>query len=604
MTGNRRARASVRLYAVLLRLLFPADFRRHYGEQMRRDFADLVGAATARAPSRGFARLWASELTDLTSAALQERLAVGSGVAGGVIVTLALGVGAAAAVFATLDAVVLSAVPYPDAHRLVLSWATAPRLGFDRAPWSQPNFVDLQERASTVVDLAAFSLPTEVSTSVSGSTVVATAVSPNLFEVVDARAELGRTLRAGDAGSADVPALVVSHDFWTDALNADSGAIGRVIQLGESDYRVVGVMPRRFAFPPEMSVGSWRLHSAHAWFALSDDVDPATRGRYFLIPIGRLAPDVSIEDARSTLTEIALALERSYPASNLGLGIGVWPLQDQATESLEPGFLLLLGCATLLLLLAGLHAATLQIIGLPARRSGRVGVRTALTDRLPLAIGAGLLAMAAAWAGARAIVALGFHDVPRLEGAHLGFGLLAVTFTVAFAITEILAVSTRATDFRRGDAAGGRGSSGRGGSSRVLRSLCAAELAIASVIALHGVDAYQHLARLSAVDPGFDSDGVLTVSVTPPPAHYPDREALAAFYLELAASLTSLSEVTSVGGVDLLPLGGEDASTGFLVEGRENDPRQIPRVHYRAALPCPGSRARCRGHFGGAAAGS
>ena len=105
------------------------------------------------------------------------------------------------------------------------------------------------------------------------------------------------------------------------------------------------------------------------------------------------------------------------------------------------------------------------------------------------------------------------------------------------------------------------------------------------MIALHGVDAYQHLARLSAVDPGFDSDGVLTVSVTPPPGHYPDREALAAFYLELAASLTALSEVTSVGGVDLLPLGGEDASTGFLVEGRENDPRRIPRVHYRAALP-------------------
>lgn len=493
------------------------------------------------------------------------------------IVTLALGIGAATAIFSVLNGVLLAPLPYPHSEELVAVYGRfLPVSGFDfpRFPLSAPEYFDYAEGARAMESTAAWRAGSATLTGPEGepAQVRGVAATASLSRVLRVTPAIGRFYRPEE----DVPdgpdVVVVSDRLWRTRFGADTSLVGRAIRVDGRVREVIGVMPRGFAFPSR---------DADLWMPLRPDRAVQTnRASHGWSAIGRLATGATLASAEAERATMMARWERDYPEIHTGHFLVVESMLESEVGAARRALFVLLAAVGLLLLIACVNVANLLLARAPAReremavraalgaRRTRL-VRQLLAESLVLAGAGGVIGVLLAVAGVRAIVAIGSESIPRvddvrLSGPVLGFAILTTVFSsVLFGLVPALrggSVDVQAT-LRRG----GRAIAGSG--VRLRRVLVAVEIALAMIVALGAGLLIRSFGELLRVDPGFDSEGVLVSSLNLPAARYADAGRTLTFQSALRARLTAAPGVSAFGVASSIPLADSPPNVDFDVEG-------------------------------------
>ncbi|HET9210746.1 MAG TPA: ABC transporter permease [Thermoanaerobaculia bacterium] len=495
--------------------------------------------------------------------------------------TLALGIGANTAIFSVVEAVLLRPLPYRHADRTVLVWESNRSRDVASNVVNPANFMDWREQAKSFDQMAAFA---DRRFNLTGGgepeEVPAQSVTPNLFSLLGAGAELGRTFTPEDAKPDRDNVVILSHGLWQRRFGGAPGIVGRTISLNGRGVTVIGVMPAGFQwFIREKSLTG---KPAQLWTPLEFTEEQRVRRGRYLQAVARLAPGVSLAKARAEMDAIAGRLESQYPKFNHGWGVNVVPLRDQLAGEIRPALLVLLAAVGFVLLIACVNVANLLL----ARAAGRhkeiairssIGagrrriIRQLLTESLLLALLGGGLGLLLSRACLAALIALSPPNLAGVGQAGLDLPVLAFTLIVTV-LTGVVFGLAPALEASRVNLSGALNESGRGnaGSARGRRlrdALVVAEVGLALVLLVGAGLMIRSFLRLQAVDPGFDPKGLLTMRALLPASKYPDDARQIAFFREAAARLRTLPGVISATTVSALPFADLGAATSFAIEG-------------------------------------
>ncbi len=512
-------------------------------------------------------------LQDLRYAA--RSLARSPGFAAAAIVTLALGIGANAAVFSLVRSVLLRPLPFPRPDALMSIAEGNPEKGWSAMPASAPNFLDWESGARSFASMGAYTTgPVALTGRGEPEQLSATWATAGFFPTLGVGAEIGRTFGAAESLAGHDRAIVLSHGLWMRRFGGDPSVVGSAVRIDGQPYTVLGVMPPSFRFPEE---------GADAWVPLSFGPDVATqRGAHYLEVVARRRPEVAADRASAEIRAIADRLRLAYPRTNGGSTAVVRPLAETLVGDVRPALLMLLGAVGLVTLIACANVANLLLIR-ATRRSSEIAVRTALgasrarlarqllTESLVLAAAGAAAGLALAAVSLDAIVRLAPANVPRLsevriDGGVLGFTALwtlaaALVFGLAPALGSLRAGPMRSLRSWGSDAASARGP------VRLRRVLVAGQIAVALVLLVGAGLLVKSLARLSAVDPGFRAEQVLAFDLTLPEARYPNEARQGEFTRELLSRMRALPGAQSAAAIFGLPLTGLSFSSSMRIGG-------------------------------------
>ncbi len=519
----------------------------------------------------------------------------------GVVLTLAIGIGATTAIFSVIYGVLLRPLPFPHPDRLVAVWETKSAAGLSRMVAAPPNLDDWRRESSSFEDLGAFITgSTILADDGAGEYVEAADVTANLFSLLGTRPELGRVF-GPEHGHGAPTSVILSDAYWRRRFGGDPAIIGRQLSLERGTCEVIGVMPPGFDFPPPISFDpARRPQPADLYFPLAWDDMMDNRGAHYVTVIGRLKPGVTTEAANRDLGVIAARAAAAYPGTNAGWGVLVAPLRDEVVGDVRATLLLLFGAVALVLLLACANTAHLLLARALDRRreiavraalgAGRWRlVRQLLAEGLLLAGAGSLVGLAfAAW-GLRALRHLAPSALPRVAEIGLDGSTLAATLAGAMLAALLSSLAPALYVLRGGtaavtalrDRAEAVGSAGRG----ARRVLIAAEAAMAVAIVVLAVLFGRSFLQLRGVDPGFSPEHVLTMHVTLP-AGYGTAEARSAYTERLLGRLRALPGVGAAGVIDAAPLQDDRQGTIAFVPGQPmSKPGEEPRVNYAFISP-------------------
>jgi putative ABC transport system permease protein len=507
------------------------------------------------------------------------------------LAVLALGVGANTAIFSVVNAVLLRPLPYPGAERVVAFDATNPSKGIRESNMSAPDFADWREQTRSFEALAMYAAGNvNLTGGDEPERVSAAVVSPDFFRVLGVGAARGRALLAEDGDAGREPVAVLSHGFWVRRFGADPAAVERVVEVNGRKLQVVGVMPAGFSFPERTEV----------WSALRLDVSKEPRDNRSYSVVGRLREGVALEAAQAELDAVSARLAAAYAVTNAGWGVSLELLKEELVGGMKATLYTLLAGVGLLLLIACANVASLLLARASGRRrevalrlalgAGRWRVaRQMLTESVLLGVAGGALGAALSVWLTDMLVALAPADTPRLSEVSADWRVLlfaagaGVLTGVAFGLAPALQASRY--DLNESLREGGRGVAG--GRSRARSALVVGEVALSLLLLAGAGLLVKSFARLRAVDPGFDPEGVMTMRVTLPGARYKEPAQRAEFYAALMERLRALPGVESAGATISLPLGGSNLSVGrsFIREGRPATPEEATNAAYAPVTP-------------------
>ena len=509
------------------------------------------------------------------------------------VAVLALGVGANTAIFTVLDAALLRDLPYASPDRLVHIWETSPRSLSDRSEASYPDYLDFLARQRSFTAVGGFHGGSFTLGAPGGPEQLAAGrVTANFFDVLGVRPAMGRAFRDGEDAVGAAPVLLLTHGAWQARFGGDPAIVGKSVPINGRPREIVGVLPAEFTFG---------LLSAPEIFVPIDmaQATRANRGVHWLRPVARLGPGVTLAQARADMSGIMRQLAAEHPMSKAGRGAAVVPLHEEVVGAVRPILLALGGAVAVVLLAACANVAGLLTARAHARRR-ELAVRAALgagrgrLARLVMAESA-LLALAGGLAGAllaRAVLPLLLAGIPESELARMPYlrdlgidwRVLAYALGVSLATGALfgIAPALRASGARLSDAlraGGSRGATARGG---VRAALVVAEFALTLVLLAGAGLMARSLAGLLAIDPGFRSEGVLTLAVNAPSAKFPTPASRQALVRAVVARLEALPGVQAAGATTRLPLDPGN-TLSFAVEGRPAPaPGSRPGASYRA----------------------
>ena len=508
------------------------------------------------------------------------------------LLTLALGIGANAAIFGVVNAVVIRPLPFPESSRMV-------RIGPSR--WlSAQQVVGLEDQTD---DYQA--------TSAVGRTILTLAEgdSPELclgavvgaghLEVFGMPPLLGRGLRAEDSEPGREPVALITHDLWARAFSSDRDIIGRSIRLeghGEVSRTVVGVLPagyRPFDWQPQVFVPIDLDVGTH---------DYESNYRYWLL--GRLRPGISLGQARAELRTAVAWLAEGEGAlflSETAEQIDIITLHEDRVGDVRSTLWIVLAAVGVVLLIACTNVANLLLARSGSRQRefairvaigagrGRVA-RQVLTETVVLGLLGGGVGLLAAFAGLSGLASLLPEDVPR--SLEIGMDIRVLVFTLlvsvlaglAFGLVPCLRLSRSLEPAMRQDAAGA-GGMGRG-RHRLNSGLVAAEIALSVILVSAAGLLGKSLWVLQEVDPGFTLDNLYSVQLTPPLASYSEESELRAFYRDVLDAIRGVPGVRSVGAINARPLTEGTLGVTISADGSPvPDDVQPEIVSYRVVTP-------------------
>jgi putative ABC transport system permease protein len=519
------------------------------------------------------------------------------------VATMALGIGAATAIFSVVNGVLLRPLPFPDAGRLVAVWQTFPRWRtapdlariWDLVPLSLPDFRDWQV-AQTSFDAVAIWSTRRVFVGGPESPEWAQTVqaSATMLEVLGLRPELGRFFLPTEDVVGGPPVAVLSHEAWVVRYRRDPGVLGSSILLEGVPHTIVGVLP------PGVSLGAWLSYrprdtaeGAAVWTPLVRDSINA-RTTHTFRGLGRLKAGVSLERAR---IETDRLLRGGRDTAELGVRLTDWQL-DQAREVRTPlwillaasGLLLLVSCVNVATLLLGEAASRGQeLAARVALGAGRVRLgRQLLTESLVLAAAGAAAGTLLAWWGTKALVALAPPVIPGLSRVHVDQHVLAFALGAAAATGVLFGLAPALVMSRTAPGGVLRSSAGSSGRSRraTQRTLVALELALSGVLLVGAGLLSRSFAKLTAVNPGFRADHLLVVRVAYPLALARDSVWVRELYRGGIERLAALPGVVAVAAGTVAPFSQTASGTTIEVEGRGDEPGTPPRtVQQRRVTP-------------------
>ena len=521
-------------------------------EARRAARVELGGTLSAREEVRehGWERVVGGAADDLMYAA--RRLRKDAAFTSLAVLTLALGIGAATAIFSTVNPVLFERLPYPDPQRLV----TISDVGTagSRVDVTYGTYHEVAQRSHAFASLAVFKAwqPTLGGRDVP-ERLDAQRVSAGYFRTLGVAPLLGRDFTGADDRPKGPDAVVLGHALWQ-RIGGDAAIVGRTVTLDDTPYTVIGVMPDRFE--------NLLAPSAEAWAPLQygESFAPNTREwGHHLRMVGRLRPGVDRDAAVRELGVIAGSPVPELPRvpwADMSRGMLLSSLRDEVTQAVLPALLAVVAAVLLLLAITGVNVTNL-LLARGAQRQGEFAMRAALgagrgrlvrqllTESLLLAVVGGVLGLAVAEVGVRALVALSPAGLPRLDAirvdtAVLGFALaLSALIGIGVGVVPALQASTPA--LRAGVERNSRRSSGD--YRRTRGSLVVAEVALALVLLVSAGLLFRSLSRLLAVDTGFDDAPLLTMQVQVTGHRY-DADSVRYRFLE-----QSLEAVRGVPGV-------------------------------------------------------
>jgi putative ABC transport system permease protein len=513
-----------------------------------------------------------------------------------VILTLALGIGANAAIFTVVNGVLLQPLPYPHPERLMMVWTHNPRQGFDKDVGTYPNFEDWRRASQSFERMSAYR---GASVTLTGSgdpaQIRGARVTHEFFETMGVMPLQGQVFRSANGQAGGEHVVIVAHGLWTRRFGADASIVGRRIVLDGVPHEVIGVMPASFKHPAD----------AELWLPLAPVGEFqalfGSRGSYWLTIVGRLKPGVTKAAAQSEMDTIAARLEQQYP-TNAGIGIRLVPMHEELVGDVKRPLVILLGAVCFVLLIACANVANLLLTRAASRQRefairaalgagrGRL-VRQLLTESVVMGLLGGVAGLMLATLSTNLLQTLAPAELPRLSDIAIDRQVLAYA-AGASVFTSLLFGLFPALHASRRDSGGplkegGRTGTGGRRSGRVRAALAVGELAIALVLLVGAGLLIRSFIALSSEDPGFATRGVLALRLDLPAASYGEPARITGFYEQLVERLNALPGVESTAAGSSLLLSRLPASAAINIEGRPPLPanaRNIP-VPYDSVTP-------------------
>ncbi len=512
-------------------------------------------------------------LSDLRFALRQ--LAKSPGFTVAAVLTLALGVGANTAIFSVINAVLLHPFPYAHSDRLLFLASTRQgQPGF--MPVTYPDYLDWRKSSRSFTGLAFASGRSYTLTNITEPAVIRGAlVSASVWPLLGVPPLLGRTFTADEDRPGADPVCVLSYAAWQARFGGGADVLGRALTLDGRAYTVIGVMPPRFKF--------W---AGDLWLPAGLEADSdLMRSRVLRFDswvVGTPRPGVSADAAVAELNVIARQIAAAHPDTNQGVGVSARLLSDSVTGGFRQPLLVLLAAVGCVLLIACANVANLLLARAATRQReyairiavgatrGRL-VRQMLLESLPLALLGGFAGLlVGAWGLQALLVILPPDSVPveaniAVDAPVMVFTLAVVVLTLgAFSLFPALAGSRAPVNEALQEGARGTAGSRTG---RIRAGLIVAEVGLSVTLLIGAGLLIRSLARLQVVDPGFNTQTLLTVSLQLPESRYPTGLSATEFYSRLVDSARRIPGVQAVGAATSAPFLGSNGIP-FLVEGR------------------------------------
>lgn len=493
------------------------------------------------------------------------------------ILTLTLGIGATAAIFSVVDAVLLRSLPYRDANRLVSLYEDRSRTEFPRKEFTPANYVDCKAQTEIFEDVAA--IDADRFYNLTGSRAAperlsAEGVTHNLFSILGVRAVLGRVFSAQEDTPGAEHVVLLSHRLWLGRFGGDQNVVGRDILLNGEKYSVVGVMPPGFSFPNK---------NADLWVPTAfTSQDLADRGSHFLMVIAALRPGVTLKQANAELLVLSQRLRREHVDIMRFVDKFIAdPLQDIYTRDVRGGFIVLLAAVALILLIACANIANLLLSRAAGRQReialraalgaarGRI-VRQLLTESAVLAIAGGVLGILLTEGSFGFLKSLIPDDLSRTVSITLNLPVLTFAILISIVSTFLfgLAPALQTANIDVGESLKEGGRAGISARRKSLgNSLVIGEIALSLMLLVASGLLLESFAHLRHADPGFRSDHVLTARIDVPETKYRNFFRRTQFFQTVLERVRALPGVKSAGFTSVLPLTWKSGVAGFVPEG-------------------------------------
>ena len=530
------------------------------------------------------------------------------------LLTLAIGIGANAAIFSIINTVLLRPLPFPDSNRLVFVWETYANRNVTQGVAAPPELLDWRAMSRSFSQLSGFRAAFLTLTgSGEAEQLWGVNASANFFRMLGVQPALGRDFLDTEDQPGYEGVVILSYNLWQRRFGGDAGAVGKSITLNEKSYRIVGVMPRDFS-----AFGTSR--QLDIWMPLAIDLGHVDREAHSILVLGRLKPGVSIPQAQAEMDTIFEQLKKQYPGVNQKDFPRIAGFQSELAARFRPGLLVLLAAVGFVLLIACANVANLMLAR-AASRDREIAVRSTLgagrrrilrqllTESAVLALIGGAFGIFVAYGGLHLLRAAlpttpGPNEIPRvgqvgIDGAVLAFTLVVSLLTgIIFGLAPAIQVS--GTELSESLKEGGRGSTGGRRSHWTRSALVVSEVALSLILLVGAGLLIRSFVLLMSEDIGFNPSHVLTMMLWLPETRYTSSQPIVNFYEQAIDRVQALPGVKFASAANFLPLTGWRDYCDFDIGGRPIQPSgeqftaqyRIADWRYRSTMEIPLKKGR------------
>ena len=497
------------------------------------------------------------------------------------VLAIALGIGANSAIFSVVNAILLKPLPYTEPGQLVTINHNYPKIQL-KASVSAPGYSHYRDNAQSFQSVAAV---TGWNANLTGAgepeRLQGMQITSNLFQLLGGEPRMGRNFQTEEQQPGANKVVILSDGLWQRRFGSNPSIVGQSINLNGENYEVVGVMPPDFQFGREFGPAP-DIYSPFGWTPEQLSFDRLTFEN--LAVLARLKPGTDIQQAQAEMDTIAANLRAQYMpgADESNWGLALTPLSELVVGNIRSSLWVLLGAVGLVLLIACANVANL-LLARAATRQKEIAIRTAmgasrwrimrqlLTESAVLSLVGGAVGLLLGVWGVALLVAVNEDKIPRSH--EIGLDLTVVLFTLGVSLVTGLvfglAPALQTSRITLNDTLKEGGRSGAGVMRRGVRgALVIAEVSLAVVLLVGAGLLIRSFLRLQEVNPGFDPHNLLVMQTSLPAFKYGEPQQRDAFYQQLMEKVRAVPGVKSVGANAVLPLGGNNQSGSFRIEGR------------------------------------